>query len=133
MRITESQMIMESTSPALIRLNELFLHTLYRAGHFFTPQSDGVTSMLASLLHQQGFKHIRTQSYRLNYQAGTPAGQHFCENMRYTFRTIRPFIHKWSRLPDDYEETYQHLLQEMQQPDFGATWNLLTAWGHTPL
>ena len=37
--------------------------------------------------------------------------------------------HKWTSVPDDYEEIYQQMLTEMQQPDFVATWTLLTAWG----
>ncbi len=37
------------------------------------------------------------------------------------------------RVPDDYEEIYQQMLSDMQQPDFVATWGLLTAWGNTPL
>jgi hypothetical protein len=28
---------------------------------------------------------------------------------------------------------YQQMLSEMQQPDFVATWGLLTAWGNAPL
>jgi hypothetical protein len=31
--------------------------------------------------------------------------------------------------PADYDDIYQRALQEMQQPDFHSTWNLLTAWG----
>jgi len=32
-------------------------------------------------------------------------------------------------VPDDYEQIYQQVLNEMQQPDFAALLNLLTAWG----
>ena len=39
-------------------------------------------------------------------------------------------MRKWTRVPEDYEEIYQHMLSEMQQPDFVATMGLLTAWGH---
>ena len=35
-------------------------------------------------------------------------------------------------IPDNYEELYQQAVYEMQQPDFVATWNLLTAWGTKP-
>ena len=43
-----------------------------------------------------------------------------------------PFLRKWIRVPEDYEEIYQQMLGEMQQPDFAATWALLTAWGTVP-
>jgi hypothetical protein len=32
-------------------------------------------------------------------------------------------------MPDDYEELCQQMLYEMQQPDFIATWVLVTVWG----
>lgn len=44
--------------------------------------------------------------------------------------TVLPFLHKWVQVPDDYEEIYQQMLREMQQPDFVATLDLLTVWGH---
>jgi hypothetical protein len=38
-------------------------------------------------------------------------------------------MRKWTQIPDDYEQIYQRMLIEMQEPDFTATWNLLTVWG----
>lgn len=35
-------------------------------------------------------------------------------------------------MPDDYEEIYQQMLSEIQQPDLVVTLGLLTAWGNTP-
>ncbi len=130
-RVTESD-INENTSPALTRLLEISLDAFYRAGHFFTPDGNGVTSQLAGLLHQYGLQNVQTRAYPLEYRAGTAQGQRFYEDMRHTFRTALPFLRKWSRLPDDYETIYQQMLSEMQQPDFVAIWNLLTAWGNKP-
>ena len=131
-RVTESDMV-ESTSPALTHLTQLTLNTVYQARHFFTPESNGVTSELACLLHQYGLQHVQTRGYALEYRAGTPEGQHFYENMRRTFRTALPFYRKWTRVPDDYEEIYQQAISEMQRPNFVATWQLLTVWGNKPL
>jgi hypothetical protein len=52
--------------------------------------------------------------------------------MRLIFRTMVPFLRKWTRVPDDYEMLYQQMLGEMQQPDFVARGSLLTAWGNNP-
>ncbi|GAC1376798.1 MAG: hypothetical protein NVS2B12_35890 [Ktedonobacteraceae bacterium] len=128
-RVTESDIVIESTSPALTRLFAIATEAGYRAGHFFTPESDGVTGKLAALLHQHGLQDVQTRAHVLNYRAGTAEGQHFYENMRRTFRTVLPFYRKWTRVPNDYEAIYQQALNEMQQPDFVATWRLLTAWG----
>ena len=128
-RITESD-IVESTSPALTRLSQLTLNTVYQAGHFFTPERNGVTSELARLLQQSGFQHVQTRAFTLEYRGGTADGQRFAEDMGYVFRTALPFLRKWTRVPDDYEAIYQQMLSEMQRPDFVATWSMLTAWGY---
>ena len=47
--------------------------------------------------------------------------------MMLLFQTVRPFILKYGYAAKDYETAYQQLLGEMQQSDFHATWNLLTA------
>jgi ubiquinone/menaquinone biosynthesis C-methylase UbiE len=129
MRITESEMSVESSSPTLTRLFEVALAALAQAGHFFTPQSRGVTGDLARLLHQHGLQQVQTKSYALEYRAGTPEGDLFVEDMQHLFRTLLPFLHKWTRVPDDYEALYQQMLQEIHQPDFVAKGNMLTAWG----
>jgi len=132
MRITESEMLIQSTSTALTQLYQIALNAAYQAGLFFTPTSDGVTSQLAQLLHQYGLQDVQTRAHTLEYRAGTALGQGFYEDMSRTFRSALPFYRKWTSVPDNYEEIYQQALSEMQQPDFVATWSLLTAWGIKP-
>jgi hypothetical protein len=72
---------------------------------------------------------VETHIYPLKYRAGTPEGQFFVEDMQYFFRTIVPFLQRWTRLPDDYKEIYRQMLREMRQHDFVATWEMHTAWG----
>jgi ubiquinone/menaquinone biosynthesis C-methylase UbiE len=131
-RVTEGNFIIQSPSLALTRLFELALDVFYRAGHFFTPESNGVTGELARLLHQYGLQNVQTRVHMVEYRAGTAEGQRFYEDMKRFFQTILPFLRKWSRVPDDYETIYQQALSEMQQPDFVATSSLLTAWGIKP-
>jgi ubiquinone/menaquinone biosynthesis C-methylase UbiE len=128
-RITEGAWLGKSTSPTLNRLLELVMAAFYQAGHSFTPTSDGVISALAPLLQRQGFQQVQTCSHAPEYHAGTPMGQRFFEDMQLTFRTVLPFLKKWIRVPNDYEEIYAQALEEMQQPDFVATGDLLTVWG----
>ncbi len=128
-RITEPEWVSASTSPALTSLSELFLQASFKAGHLFTSSSDGLTSELKNLFHQHGLQQVQTRASISPYHAGTPEGQHYVEDMRLLFRTIVPFLHKWGRVPDDYEQIYQQMLSETQQPDFTATGVLLTAWG----
>jgi ubiquinone/menaquinone biosynthesis C-methylase UbiE len=131
-RVTETEWMIESTSPALLRLTELLLQAFHQAGNLFTPTRDGITSKLAHLLDQHGLQQIQTRNYTLEYRAGTPEWHYYFENYKLGFRTGLPFLRKWTRVPDDYEEIYQQMLSEMQQPSFVAIQGLLTAWGRVP-
>lgn len=116
-------------SVALMQFNELMVKASYQSGHLFQPAGDGVTSELARLLSQHGVLNVQTRDYTIEYRAGTVEGQLYAEDMAHLFHTFKPFFQKWTRLPDDYEALYQQMLHEMNQPDFVATANLLTAWG----
>lgn len=128
-RLTESEHLIKSNSPALTRLFEIGTEAFYRAGHSFSSSNDGVTSQLPLLLQQFGLQDIQTQAHFINYRAGTDAGEHFAQDMTLLFKNALPFYRKWMRLPDDFEQIYNQAVQEMQQPEFAATHILLTAWG----
>jgi hypothetical protein len=68
----------------------------------------------------------------MEYRAGTEEGEAFYEDWMLGFQTVRPFIQKWGCSSEDYGVIYQQALDEMRQPDFFATGNLLTAWGSKP-
>jgi ubiquinone/menaquinone biosynthesis C-methylase UbiE len=128
-RITEFNVIVESSSPALTRLGELAMKAFDRSGHLFTPGGDGVTKELAHLLSKHGVQDVQTRAYALEHRADTSEGQLFIEDWRRLYRGIVPFLQQWTRLPDDYEEIYQRMIHETQQPDFVATSRVVTAWG----
>lgn len=130
-RVTEGD-IVQSNSPALTQLSELFLRAVHQAGHFFTLDWNGVTSELARLLQRSGVQNVQSRAYTLEYHAGTEEGQAFAQDMGHAYRTFVPFLRKWTQVPEDYEVIYQQALSEMQRPDFVARWNLLTVWGNTP-
>lgn len=129
-RITEPEWPFAKSSPALVRLTDLASQAFYQAGHYVTPTRDGITSNLAHLVQQYGLQQVQTRAHTPEYHAGTPEWQALVEHNKLGFRTLAPFLHKWIRVPENYEQIYQQMLSEMQQPDFVATWNLLTAWGH---
>jgi ubiquinone/menaquinone biosynthesis C-methylase UbiE len=131
-RVTEGNAAPQSNSPTLTRLYEMLVHALYRAGHLFEKEDSGLTSHLARLLDQYGCKQVQTKAYALEYLAGTSEGDAFYEDAMLFLQTIRPFIHKWGSIHENYEVMYQQALKEMWQPDFHVTWNLLTAWGNKP-
>lgn len=131
-RLTDSDYDVDQRYPSLRRLTDLFLHVFYHTGHLFAPDKDGIIGYLAQLLLHAGCQHVQTRSHRLEFRAGTPEGRRFAEDVKLIFQTAVPFFRKWTRLPDNYEEIYQQMLQEVQQQDFVTTSTLLTAWGTRP-
>jgi hypothetical protein len=132
-RLTDADLPDQSSSPALLRLFRLLAQAYSRAGKYFRPQANGVADDLAGLLKQQNLQNVHARVYRPEIRTGTVEGQLFFEDMRYHFRTNLPFLRKWIRVPDDYEELYQQMLAEMQQPDFVVTNQTITAWGSKPV
>ena len=131
-RITEAEPTVATTSASLKHLCSLFLQALYQAGHLFAQEDDGLTSHLAGVMSRYRIENVQQQAYPLQYRAGTKAWLDFFEDAKNLFRAIVPFLRKWIRVPDDYDDIYKQALEEMREPDFVATWNLLTVWGTSP-
>ncbi len=129
-RITEAEIVLPNNSPALTQLQEMLRCAFDRAGHFFEPETNGLSAHLAPLLTQHGIQQVQTKDLGLEYRAGTPQGEAYYEDMKRAFRTIRPFTQKWGCISQDYEAIYQQALKEMKQSDFHVTLRMLTAWGH---
>ena len=128
-RLTDAHIAENSGSPALTSLHHLLCQAFYNAGNFFSPLSDGPVSGLAPLLVRFGLSNVQTRMHVATYRAGTPEGQFFVEDMQRLYRTVRPFLQKWTRIPDDYDTLYNQALIEMQQTDFEAIWRFVTVWG----
>lgn len=127
-RLTEEQVIHESSSPASVTFCKVLLGALYRSGHLFTQESTGLTNHLAMLLRQQSDQEVQTVQHVLHLQAGTPEGQIYIRDGNYIIRTLRPFLEKWGMAGENYAELAQRVRAELQQPDFSATWRLTTVW-----
>jgi ubiquinone/menaquinone biosynthesis C-methylase UbiE len=128
-RITEGDTVTESSSPAFVRLSDLVFQALDQAGYFIEHRPNGVTSELPRLLKQHGFQNIQTRAHPIEYRMGTPQGQMYYQDIVYGLRTWRPFLQKWIKLPDDFNDLCDQVLHEMQNPDSFAIWPFLTVWG----
>ncbi len=128
-RISEGDAVGESNSPTLTRLFAIWQDAFYEAGHLFNQERTGVTNQLERLLQRAGLQDVQTRAYTLEYRGGTFDGERFYENIKLILQTALPFMRKWSRVPENYEQLVQQALSEMQQPDFLATWGMFTAWG----
>jgi ubiquinone/menaquinone biosynthesis C-methylase UbiE len=128
-RLTETEIIIKSNSVAFTQLNEMFLCALFRSGHLFEAETTGITAHLSSLLTRHGVKQVQTKAYAPVYRAGTPEGEAYCRDIAHAYQTLRPFLQRWGCTSKEYDTIYQQALNEMQQSDFHATWNFLSAWG----
>jgi ubiquinone/menaquinone biosynthesis C-methylase UbiE len=131
-RLTEPEILHQSTSPALTRLCEMFQCAMFQAGHLFTEDTNGIIDHLARLLTQHGCQDVQTRDHFVQGQPGTEEGEAYIRDVRHFYRTIRPFLEKRGCASSDYDAVYQQALVEMQQPTFHATWHLRTAWGTMP-
>lgn len=131
-RLTDEEVIHQSNSPAAMQFCEMVLCALFRSWHLFAQESAGLTAHLAPLLSRHGCQQVQTKAHALQYRAGTHEGQKYIEDGMRMFRTLRPFLQKWGCMRKDYDTICQQALEEMQRPDFCATWHLLTTWGSKP-
>ncbi|HCI80749.1 MAG TPA: hypothetical protein DHW02_13780 [Ktedonobacter sp.] len=129
-RITEGN-ISTSNSDALTQLYSMFSCAFEKAGHLFSPEQTSLGDNLPRLFKQYGLQNVQTRTYDIQYLAGTPTGQDYCDDMTHMFKTAQPFIQKWGCAGKDYETVYQQMLNDIQQPDFHATWQVITIWGYT--
>ena len=128
-RITEPNIFSESNSEVFNQLADLVINAFWHAGHLFTPARTGVIDALPGLFHQQGLTNVQTRLITMEYTANRPGFPTFVENTRLILRTMRPFLHKWTKLPDNYEQLMQQAVVDMADPGFEASFQLLTVWG----
>jgi ubiquinone/menaquinone biosynthesis C-methylase UbiE len=126
-RAVEQDFVGESNSPAFNALMRLLIQTYYHAGYLFAPEHNGLLRAMPHLFDQFGVKHVQQRSVSLEFYAHTPEWQNFVQAMP---PAITPFVAKWGRLPDHYEELCQQALEDVACPDFHAIWTLLVVWGN---
>jgi ubiquinone/menaquinone biosynthesis C-methylase UbiE len=118
-----------SNSPIYERMLSMLLCAGEKAGYSDHPQRWGVAHRLNELLTEAGNQQVQMRPYRLEFVAGTAAGESIYQDAMYMFQNTRPLIDTWGCGSIDYQELYQQMLVEMQQPGFHVFWNLSSAWG----
>lgn len=132
-RFTESDAAPSEATPALVRFFELLVEAFSQSGHLFSPHRDSVSNELPKLLERYGVQNVQLRDYANGYRSDLPEAQPGLEDIRLSLRTMSPFIRKWAKLPDDFDEICQQAQAETLQPDFIMTWRLRTVWGIVPV
>ncbi|HET8845882.1 MAG TPA: hypothetical protein VFN35_30740, partial [Ktedonobacteraceae bacterium] len=131
-RLTEADIVHESTSEAFSQNSEIALDAFYQAGHIFDPNSKGIGDELPRLLNRYGVVNVQSLDHILEYRAGTDMGNRFAEDMKLGIRTGIAFFRKWSRKLDKLEATSQQAILDLDKPDFFDRVRVVIAWGQKP-
>ena len=125
-RVTDTLLVNEEIEayPALSELCLLLNRAFAQAGHALPD----IEKSLPELLARHGFIDAKTRLYVPTFTAGTKEGQMYIEDLTRIFKTTLPFLQKWTRVPENYEDLYQQLLKEFQEPNFTITWPIVTSW-----
>lgn len=121
-----------SNGPFSEQLNRLLLQAMRQAGMIFSPDARqvGITAMLSGLLRDAGFTDVQQQAEAIDFSAGAPAHDAFCENIMIGAKLAQPFLLKMGNvMPEELDQVYQHCLEEMNGEEFRAIWYYLRAWG----
>jgi ubiquinone/menaquinone biosynthesis C-methylase UbiE len=117
-------------SPALMQFSQWVEKAMVNASYY--DKKTTIIEQLITLLTQFHCTQIQTRFIDMAYQAGTPDWQDFYDYVRYSFRTLRPFLRHRGCAPKEYDDVCQQALKEMKLPDFHATWRLQTLWCNLP-
>jgi ubiquinone/menaquinone biosynthesis C-methylase UbiE len=124
-----------TNGPISERLSHIFLQAMQRAGMIFSPDGRhvGITPMLGSLLHDAGFEDIQQKPEAIDYSAGSPVHDAFCENIMVGSKLAQPFMIKMGiAAQEELDQLYMQCQEEVQGDDFRAIWYYLRAWGRKP-
>ena len=124
-----------TNGPISERLAHMFLQAMQRAGMIFSPDARhvGITPMLGGLLRDAGFEDIRQKAEIIDYSAGSPVHDAFCENIMVGSKLAQPFMIKMGiTTQEEVDQLYEQCLEEVKGEDFRAIWYYLHAWGRKP-
>ncbi len=85
-----------TNGPISEQLSYMFVRAMQRAGMIFSPDARhvGITPMLGGLLRDAGFVDIRQKAETIDYSAGSPIHDAFCENIMVGSKLAQPFMIK---------------------------------------
>jgi len=134
-RLTETDNMGRTNSPALEKLWEVGIQALQLTGRTFTPEERdfGTTLRLRKFLRDAGCQNIKMTPHVIDFSAGTEAHESMCRNWMIALKLGQPFLVKVGvTTQEEAERLYQQAMAEMMSNDFCSIWYLLTACGEKP-
>ncbi len=135
LRMTESDSVGSTTSPAFATTSRLFAQALHQAGRSLSPdgRDAGITPLLPHFFRKAGYQNIRKQAHVLDFSQGAPAYTSQYENVKVALLLVQPFLVKAGVTTDkEWGELCNRVMMEMLAEDFCALWYFLSVWGEKP-
>jgi ubiquinone/menaquinone biosynthesis C-methylase UbiE len=134
LRLTELEYPITSGT-ATEKMSSLFLKALHVTGRSFSPDGRnlGITPMLGFFMRQTGFEQIRSVPHLLDGSFGSEYYDAQAQNLAIVTLGLQPFLVKSGvTTNEEFEETYQQMLNEVHSEDFCSILYLLTVLGRKP-
>jgi ubiquinone/menaquinone biosynthesis C-methylase UbiE len=136
MRVTETDTMGISTSPALEKMLGYVYQMLRIMGYGFSSDNKGyaITSALEGLLTSAGFEDIRLFPHMIDFSFDAELHQNHYENYLASFSpsTFQRISEHGIATLQELEDILNRLRVEMLQKDFQGMWYILTARGIKP-
>lgn len=116
----------KNNNEALSQLVAWVVQAMYNAGHLFFEARDGLTGKLPEVFSRCGIKNVKSTEHARKY---THTDTAFYEDMKAFYMMIVPFLRKWIRFPENYEQVYKQALQGIQEEGFEANWGMVAIEG----
>ena len=133
-RLTESNDIGHTNSPATEQLSQWMIQATQQAGYgASTDGSYNITSMLCDLLDEAGYESIVQQKHTMDLSYGTPLYASQRQNYMVGYRQAEKFIMLQNiTSPEAFQQRYDQMLAEVAAENFQGTWTFTTSSGQKP-
>jgi SAM-dependent methyltransferase len=132
LRITEGEIVDLTNSEAVEKMHAWAAQVLRVKGYGFSLDGShlGITPILGDLMGEVGCQNIQSKSHLLDFSTGTSLHDSQYQNyMVWPLLMKSALISTLSITEEEFDQTYQQMLEEMQSPQFRGLWSLLTVFG----
>jgi ubiquinone/menaquinone biosynthesis C-methylase UbiE len=134
MRITDGEW-QYSNGEASEKIADLLTRATWLAGKSFSPDGKrfGTTLVLGQFMREAGLVNLQRQAYALDYSYGTESYETLYQEFVIGTPLLLPFLEGMRvTTKEEFDRLYEHMVEEMQEPDFRGEWFLLSVWGEKP-
>jgi hypothetical protein len=134
LRVTEAEGSGMTNSPAIEKMLFWITQRLYKRGYGFSHDGShfGVLPMLGLLLQEVGCVNMQFKPHMLDFSMGTAWHGSQRQNYMVMGALVKAaFLQEGITTEEEFDQTYEQLLDEMQLPSFRGLGCLLTVWGES--